>query len=193
MSTASVRRADRVAKASVVLNTAAFLREKGGDALWDQVLAAMVPQLSNGITCLTAQDDVPLDDLFALWHAADEILRPEDPQWMERAGQFAIDRAGRLEYSGIVGKPSPEEFLNQRISLFRLFYRSGRMEIVQNEEGRAVLRLVDFGPSTPLFCARQTGGLQRTLELAQGGAPSVRHVRCEHEGDAFCEWEMVWG
>jgi hypothetical protein len=20
----------------------------------------------------------------------------------------------------------------------------------------------------------------------------VRHVRCQHDGDAFCEWELAW-
>jgi hypothetical protein len=185
--------APRIAKASVLHGTLAYLQQAGGEALVTAVLGDLEPQLAGRLAGLGAQGEVALPDLFALWEAADGRLRGDHPDWMERAGEFAIDRAGRHDYSGIVGKPSPEEFLNQRISLFQLFYRAGRMEIVRNEEGRAVLRLVDFGPSTPLFCARQTGGLRRTLELAQGGAPGVRHVRCEHEGDAFCEWELIWG
>jgi hypothetical protein len=183
----------RIAKASVLHGTLAYLRETGGEDLVSAVLSALEPALAARLAGLSAQADVALPDLFALWETADTKLRADIPDWMERSGEFAINRAGRHDYSGIVGKPSPTEFLNQRISLFRLFYRAGRMEIVRNEEGRAVLRLVDFGPSTPLFCARQTGGLRRTLELAQGGAPEVRHVRCEHEGDAFCEWELLWG
>jgi predicted hydrocarbon binding protein len=30
------------------------------------------------------------------------------------------------------------------------------------------------------------------LELAGGKDVRVMHVRCEHEGDAFCEWELRW-
>jgi hypothetical protein len=32
----------------------------------------------------------------------------------------------------------------------------------------------------------------RAVELAGGVRPSVRHVRCAVEGDAFCEWELHW-
>jgi hypothetical protein len=35
-------------------------------------------------------------------------------------------------------------------------------------------------------------GLLRAVELAGGVHPSVRHVRCSVEGDAFCEWELQW-
>lgn len=182
----------RVAKASVVHGTLAYLHETGGETLVRTVLDRLPEPLRCRLEAPESQDDVVLCDLFALWESVDQSLGAEDSGWAEQAGEFAIDRVGRQEYSGIVGKPSPEEFLNQRISLFRLFYRAGRMEIVRNDEGRAVLRLVDFGPSTPLFCRRQTGGLRRALELAHGGEPNVRHVRCEHDDDAFCEWELIW-
>ena len=46
---------------------------------------------------------------------------------------------------------------------------------------------------TPVSCRRQTGGLLRAVELAGGATPSVRHVRCSVEGDAFREWELRWG
>ena len=90
-------------------------------------------------------------------------------------------------------KASPSEFLNQPIKLFRLYYHSGDMQIVEEAGGRAVIRLVDFDEPDVLFCRRQTGGLRRALEIAGGKATRVRHVRCANEGDAFCEWEMVWG
>jgi hypothetical protein len=66
------------------------------------------------------------------------------------------------------------------------------MEVVEAEQGRAVLRLVGFDPGERTFCRRQTGGLLRSVEFAGGTSGTVRHVRCSLDGDAFCEWELRW-
>ncbi len=84
-------------------------------------------------------------------------------------------------------------FLTQSVSLFRLCYHPGDMEVVESTEGQAVLRLVGFQAMDPLFCRRQTGGLKWAIEIAGGAAARVRHVSCELEGDAFCEWDLPWG
>ncbi|TVR65301.1 MAG: hypothetical protein EA422_04495 [Gemmatimonadales bacterium] len=181
----------RTARRAVVQASLAFLEREAGEEAVTRVLAAMAPD--HGELALQGDaEEVSLDQVFRLWRVMDRELEHHEG-WMERAGAFSIESTGRDQYGGIVGKTSPLEFLTQRISLFRLYYRCGRMEVVRHGEGEAVLRLVDFGPSDPLFCARQTGGLQRALALAQGGEPQVRHVRCAHEGDAFCEWRLRWG
>lgn len=182
----------RTARGAVVQATLGFIRNEMGSDGEVRILSRLAPDLGDRLRGVEAVDEVPLDEVFALWRSAHEELGPDDPDWMERAGAYSIESAGMTHYGGIVGKPSPLEFLTQRISLFRLFYRSGRMEVVWHDEGRALLRLVDFGPSDPLFCSRQTGGLGRALALARGGEPRVDHVRCVHEGDAFCEWALSW-
>ncbi|TVP45231.1 MAG: hypothetical protein EA350_09805 [Gemmatimonadales bacterium] len=176
----------------MVQATLDFVREEVGAEGVARVLERLDGPGLEAVRASPPLDEVPLGQVFALWNAVDAELGPVDPEWMERAGAYSIESAGRQQYGGIVGKPSPLEFLTQRVSLFRLFYRSGRMEVVSHDTGSALLRLVDFGPSDPLFCRRQTGGLRRALVLARGGEPRVRHVRCVHEGDAFCEWALGW-
>jgi hypothetical protein len=127
-----------------------------------------------------------------MWRAADHVLGAADPAWMERAGEFSIRSTGVQLYSGILRKNNPIEFLTQSVSLFRLYYHPGNMEVVAESPGYAVLRLVGFDPGTTLFCRRQTGGLCCALTLAGGVEPRARHVRCVLEGDAFCEWELSW-
>jgi len=182
----------RTARGGVVQGTLEFLSVELGPEGTARVLDRLSPETVQRLEGAEPADEVPLEDVFTLWRSADQELGPADEGWMERAGAFSIESATRQHYGGIVGKPSPVEFLTQRVSLFRLFYRSGEMEVVWHEEGSALLRLVDFGTSDPLFCQRQTGGLRRALELARGGEPQVRHVRCVHDGDAFCEWALRW-
>lgn len=180
------------AKGSTLRSTLAYLRSVAGDAGVDAVLSRVSADERARILAATQTEEVPLELLLALWHAVEAQIGAEHPDWPERSGGFSISNAGVEHYRGILLKKSPAEFLLQRVSLFRLFYQPGNMEVVEEEPGRAVLRLVGFDPGERTFCRRQTGGLLRSIELAGGTHPAVRHVRCSLEGDAFCEWELRW-
>ena len=180
------------AKGSPLISTMEFIRvEKGADAL-ERVLSRLRAEERDRISTVTPTEEVPLDLAVSLWRAADEEFRSDDPDWAERAGGFAIEVRGVRMYSGLLRKASPTEFLTQRVSLFRLYYHPGNMEVVSEEEQHAVLRLVGFESTDRLFCRRQTGGLRRALIEAGGHESTASHVRCVLEGDAFCEWELQW-
>ena len=183
---------DTVAKGSTVRATLEYLLITHGDELREQVLAAVPAAMRSRLVSIDPTTELPYSDVLALWRASDEALRERDPQWMERSGAFSIESAGIQLYSGILRKRSPNEFLSQSVSLFQLFYSPGDMQVVEDEGAHAVLRLSGFDSEDVLFCRRQTGGLRRALSLAGGDAPQVKHVRCVHEDDAFCEWEMSW-
>jgi hypothetical protein len=180
------------AKGSTLRSTLTFIEQTSGPATLKRVLATLGAGQVRAIEGASPTDEVPLDLALGLWRAADTVLGPEDPQWVERSGAFSIESSGIEMYGGILKKSSPLEFLTQRVSLFRLYYHPGNMEVVEHEPGRAILRLVGFDQADSFFCRRQTGGLQRALELAGGTDPSARHVRCALAGDAFCEWELRW-
>ena len=179
------------AKGSTLRSTLAFVRAEHGAAAERAVLERLGGGERARVEAVAATDEVPIELLRAVWDAVEAQVGEADPQWPEKSGAFSIESSGVQLYGGILLKNSPEEFLTQRVSLFRLYYGPGDMEVVDQEPGRAVLRLVGF-PGDRVFCRRQTGGLYRSIELAGGSSPSVRHVRCAVEGDAFCEWELRW-
>jgi hypothetical protein len=180
------------AKGAVVVATLDYLRTTYGEPMVERVLEEVHGKSRETLTRLGATDEIPLSEVYELWRAADRAVGPTDPLWMENAGAHSITSKGVQLYSGIVRKPTPLEFLTQRVSLFRLFYHRGEMHVVDRGDGRAVLRLLDFDDVDVLFCRRQTGGLRRAVELAGGAEAVARHVRCVIEGDAFCEWELTW-
>lgn len=182
----------QLAKGSTLHSTLAYLRSVAGDEAADAALARLEPEDRARTAAAAPTDEVPLELLLALWSAVEDEIGAAHPDWSERSGALAIEAAGVQLYGGILLKKSPMDFLTQRVSLFRLFYHPGNMEVVQVEEGRAVLRLVGFDPVHPAFCRRQSGGLLRSVQLAGGPGAAVRHVRCSLEGDAFCEWELRW-
>lgn len=170
----------------------AFIRDAYGAPTLDAIMEKLDADSRTRIERAAMTDELPYALLLAVWRSADEVLRGRDAQWMEQAGAFAIDSLGQQLYGGLLRKASPMEFVTQSVSLFRLYYAPGDIVPVEVEPSRAVLRLVDFPAIGPLFCRRQTGGLHRATEIAGGKEVRVTHVRCEHEGDAYCEWELRW-
>jgi hypothetical protein len=185
--------AAQFAKGSTLRSTQAFVRSLAGEDGVARVLRRLRPDDLARIQSAAATDEVPHALLLSLWRAVDAEIGAEHPDWPERSGAFSIGSAGVEHYSGILRKKSPAEFLLQRVSLFRLFYQPGNQEVVEEDAGRAVLRLVGFDPGDATFCRRQTGGLLHAVQLAGGVDATVRHVRCSLQGDAFCEWELRWG
>ncbi|MGQ0814806.1 MAG: hypothetical protein ACT4O1_10115 [Gemmatimonadota bacterium] len=181
-----------IAKGTALRATLAYIESSAGKATLDEIIGRLPKALRARVESVASTDEIPFRMLLDVWRTADEVMRPLDAAWMEKAGAHSIRSLGSQLYGGIIRKGTPTEFLNQPIKLFRLYYHSGDMHIVEQEPGRAVLRMVDFDEPDPLFCARQTGGLRMTLELAGGNNAVVRHVRCANEGDAFCEWEATW-
>jgi hypothetical protein len=180
------------AKGSTLRSTLGFVSATAGEPAMRQVLDHLSADEQRAVLGAAPTDEVPLALLQALWRAVDAVVGAQMPDWPERSGAFSIERSGKDLYGGILLKKSPMEFLTQRVSLFRLYYHPGNMEVVEAEPGRAVLRLVGFDPADRTFCRRQTGGLLCSIQLAGGTQGSVRHVRCSVEGDAFCEWELRW-
>lgn len=183
----------RLAKGSTLRSTLAWIAEAAGEEAVERVLARLPEGERARVRAAPPTEEVPFPLLLALLRAADAELAPALPGWAEQAGAHAIAQTGTELYGGILRKRDPMEFLTQRVSLFRLYYHPGDMQVVEAEPGRAVLRLVGFDPGDPLFCRRQTGGLVSSVRVAGGGEATARHVRCAGEGDAFCEWELRWG
>lgn len=186
MSTAAISRG------STVLATLGYIEATHGAVMRDAVVASLPARVRERLVQIDATAEWPYEELLVLWRAADALLAGIDPEWMERSGAHSIQSTGVQLYSGILRKRSPHEFLTQSVSLFQLYYYPGDMEVVEEEAGRAVLRLSGFDSQDVLFCRRQTGGLRQALLQAGGESPRVKHVRCAHLDDAFCEWELVW-
>lgn len=183
------------AKGSTARSTLESLRQRLGAGATEALVAALPVSVREAVRVAAPTDDLPYAHLVALWEAAAALVPGEAGStlpWAEAAGEEAIRSAGLQLYGGILRKDTPRAFLTQSVSLFRLFYAPGDMEVVVEDGPSAVLRLVGFDPVTPLFCARLTGGLRASIRAAGGMEAQAAHVRCTLAGDAFCEWALRW-
>ncbi|HET7188002.1 MAG TPA: hypothetical protein VFI52_07595 [Gemmatimonadaceae bacterium] len=194
MTTATLARAPGVlfTRGSTLRSTLEYLERTLSLAEREAVLSRLTPAARTLVERAGVTDDVAYQVALDLWRSADVALAPKDPQWAEHAGAEAIRLRGMQLYSGLLLKPTPEDFLAQHISLFQRYYRPGDMKVAERAPGRAVARLVGFDPSDSLFCRRLSGGWLAAIEIAGGRDPVVHHARCVMEGDLFCEWEVRW-
>jgi hypothetical protein len=189
--TATSARGEMFTRASTVRSTLEFLGQTAPDVV-GAVLATLPPADRKLVRSVGDTDEIPYRIALAVWRATHELLGRSDADWIERSGSWAIEQSGMRLYSGLIKKPSPQEFLTQQISHFHLYYRPGDMIVVDQSPKRAVMRLVGFEPGDRLFCRRLTGGWIAALRIAGGKAVTAAHNRCSMEGDAFCEWELRW-
>ena len=185
-------RSEMFTRGSTVRSTLDFLDELLPVADVEKILNRLAPTDRETVRAVGDTDEIPYRVALALWRAVDQTLGRDDPEWIDRSGSWAIERAGMRLYSGLIKKPTPIDFLTQHISLFHLYYRPGDMVVVEQSAGRAVMRLVGFEPTDPLFCHRLSGGWLAALRIAGGRDVTSIHNRCSLEGDPFCEWELRW-
>lgn len=186
------RRSEMFTRGSTVRSTIDFLQDLLPAAGVDDILNRLTPAERRAIKAVGDTDEIPYRVALALWRGVDQAIGSGDPEWIDRSGTWAIERAGMRLYGGLIKKPSPIEFLTQHISLFHLYYRPGDMVVVEQSAGRAVMRLVGFEPADTLFCRRLGGGWVAALRIAGGRDVTSIHNRCSLEGDPFCEWELRW-
>ena len=180
------------ARGSTLRSTMEFLAHSlSADAL-EGVLSRLPTEDRALLEAAAVTDDVPYRVALSLWRSADLALAAVDPYWAERAGAEAIRVRGMQLYAGLIQKPTPDEFLDQHISLFQRYYRPGVIKVTARMAGRATVRLIGFEAGDQLFCRRLTGGWLAGIEIAGALEPIVTHARCVLEGDLFCEWDVRW-
>jgi len=181
-----------VARGSTIHATLDFIRHTHGRDTVSAIVGLLDEDDRRAILSADLTTEVPYESVLALWRIADALLATSHPTWMEEAGAFALESIGQQLYGRILRRASPHEFITQSAWMFRLYYAPGEWTVPELSPGRAILRLLGFDTVTTLFCRRQTGGLRRAVELAGGRRVTSTHVRCVHEGDATCEWELCW-
>ena len=113
------RRGATMARGSTLCMTMDFLAVECSPADIAEIVASAQAGLAPPRFHHQCHGRCPVPRGMELWRSADRTLRDRDPQWVERAGAFAIEKAGQRLYRGLLQRSSPLEFSpTQQISLF---------------------------------------------------------------------------
>ncbi|MGZ7042237.1 MAG: hypothetical protein ACXVH7_10640 [Thermoanaerobaculia bacterium] len=108
-------------------------------------------------------------------------------------------RAGTAELKSAVGVYrfitmilTPAAILKRAATIWSTVHSHGTLSIVEQSEGRALMRLTDF-PAEQSNCARITGWMEGLGVMTNARNTKVRHGLCMTRGDRVCEWLVTWG
>ncbi len=114
-----------------------------------------------------------------------------DESFYERSGAHnAVFGLGGV-HKALLARPTPLDFLRAAERSWSQFMDEGGMDATVVGDGKVRLRFEGIRGSE-VRCARATGFLHRSLELAGAKALVVRKTSCTLRANPFCEWQIVW-
>jgi hypothetical protein len=180
-------------KAQGLLNGAAWLRQKYGDAGFDRVFAACSAPVQRSCREAAALDWVPQEELAEFLAVADRELGSGDGAIAEAMGAAAARANLRhlaLRLAFFLGRP---EFLMRRVAgVWRQYNEEGEMCVREFTGGRMLAELVGMANPDRFICSSVTGWLHEAgLAMGMKGL-HAQHVACRAQDGTQCLWELRW-
>ncbi len=180
-------------KGTVIGSTLAFLNDKLGKEETVRLIEGLAVEhaaLLKGPVLLG--NWYPLDLLIGLIIAAEGKVAVPSKSLAWELGRYSADTGLKGIYKiffkmadvGFIIKRAPQVFAN--------YYDSGKMQVLDSEPHKAILRIAEFDQPSAVLCDRILGWMERTVEMTGGKGVVMTHPSCAARGDAFCEYRGEW-
>jgi hypothetical protein len=132
----------------------------------------------------------PVEELEALAKKARQHFAG-DSTFYERSGAFNASFGLGGVHKALMARPTPLDFLRAAERSWGQFIDEGSVNVTQVGDGKVRLRVEGLRGSV-VRCARSTGFLTRSLELANAQNLAVVKTACTEKGNPVCEWTLAW-
>ena len=172
-----------------LIDAVLFVRQAHGRDAHDRVLEALGNDVPDAFRSeLREPSWYPLDALTAYLRAAQRRLAPDNPRFFREQGFFAARREKATFLGPMVA--TAENRARLAPTAWRLFYDTGRLEVIGEPSGEERGRVHDF-PTTPELCERFCGIWEGMASTAAQRA-RAQHPRCVLRGDPYCDFLVVY-
>ena len=137
------------------------------------------------IAKVTTDGTIPVRVLNQLTEAAANMKAEPVEQFARRAGHAAADDAVRGIYRFFALVLTPAALLAKGSQMWRALYNRGQLEVADQTEHGATIRLLDF-PSEIAGCSRSTGWIERMAELTGVKNVRIQQTQCYAMGAPHC-------
>jgi hypothetical protein len=179
-------------KGTVLTSRLAFVRDRGGEAAAERVIARLPPEdqeVLGGI--VLAVGWYPFETNERLDAAIAAEFGRGDSIYRELGAQSAIDSFKNTQ-KNLARSRDAHALLKQTAQIHRLFKSTGSMSYEQVAPTRATLRTVDCDGFSRADCLTNLGWLEKALELVGVRASRVIEIACRARGDKACEYRCEW-
>lgn len=181
-------------KGTVIAARLSFVRNRGGEALLDRVLARLPAEDAKalrGVILVTSSYSMPLN--LRLDEAIAVELSPGEPDRIfVEMGRSSADVNLSGPQRGFIRQADPQHLLSFTEAIYGYYYSVGKRTCVRTGDQSATLTTEGAEEVTPGDCLTVVGWYQRALELSGGADVRVVHTLCRSRGDAVCEYQVSW-
>ncbi|MCK5242852.1 hypothetical protein KAR34_10400 [bacterium] len=184
-------------KGSAIITRLRYLDERTDPAAKTRVLARLSPDLQKEIKKgVLSSKWYPFQYYVEINQAIDKIIGNGDLLLLPELGRFSASAAMKWLYSVFYKIESPEFIINKASSLFRQYFDSGQLKVL--EKGRrthgfyAVVDLQDFAAPCREHCLSCAGWIHQTLELSGAKNVRVTEEQCVCQGAKSCRFLAIY-
>ena len=135
---------------------------------------------------------LPISFMLAVMRAARSEFGNMMPDLYVRMGRASADYSLSTVYSMIFKVSSTQWIISRAAAVYANYYDTGKMSVVENGTGFAMLELNGAEEPAPELCDRLVGWCERVLEHCGAHWVKVDHSKCRCRGDAVCAFKASW-
>jgi len=178
-------------KGGALQSRLAFVRERGGDAAVQRVLARLPEDDRKTIAQVLTGAWYP----FALNARIDEAIAAEFAMG-ERIFYLMGEKSAMHNLQGahrvFVAEKDPHGLLKRSAQIHQTYYDTGRREYEKTGDKKAVLRTYDCATFSKHDCMTNLGWHTKALEMCGGKNVHVTETKCRASGADVCEYVCEW-
>ena len=180
-------------KGFVVLTRKALVTDRFGAASWEKILAGMNESDREALAGVILPSSwLPLPVCERLDEAIIRVIGGKAEEAFRQIGRRSCnDNLTKYQSSFLRGK-SPQRFLAQTPSIYRLYYETGSREFVSTGEQSGQILTTGATGVTWGDCLTIMGWHERALELCGATAIKITHPVCRARGGTVCRYELSW-
>ncbi|MBZ0112126.1 MAG: hypothetical protein K8J08_06690 [Thermoanaerobaculia bacterium] len=181
-------------KGTTILLRMQFVEERATPEQKKAIRERLAPEFSQVLESgmLLPAEWRPLQWLVQLTQVVDQVLGTGDGKLAWELGRYSAELGAKAMYSAFSKPGDPGLIFSIGSGVWRQFYSSGRLEVVNAGPARVRLQVHDFEEPVAEICAGVGGWMERNVELAGTASTEVREVACRRRGDAYCEYDISW-
>jgi predicted hydrocarbon binding protein len=180
-------------KGTVLLGTIRFLRESFGDEGLQKIYARLDSEERERLESpFLPSVWYPLSFLLNIMRSAKAEFGASVPDLYSQMGRASADFALSSVYSMVFKISSTQWIISRAAVVFASYYDTGKMGVVENGKGFAILEVSNFAEPAPELCERIRAWCGRVLEQCGEKTVKVEHIQCRCRGDSICRFSAKW-
>lgn len=179
-------------KGVALINRLEILKQEFGAETLNAVLADMKPENREALNNMLFSSWYNAEVFKDINQATQRVLGKRIPKISEKIGELTADSSLKGVYSSKLKENNVLMSLGRVTTLWKAFHDTGELEIAEQTENSAVLRVTGYPLPHREFCDVLKGWGRRLIELSGGKNVRITETKCVLDGADCCEMAARW-